>query len=191
MVLQEHKHFLEWNRDTALQAPLSFLVLFLPYLPVHSHPVIAMVIWSCLPSVSGRNSNSSMAPTRFFILYPTHSKAETRVWEIAQQGHTLLTVRFIRNYFGNLDRFFFLSKTLSKSVHYLERGMEPTWSFWVCVIWGKPSRRLFCSRPDLAVTAAALHGSIFLIQSSKLSFPSLAAYQIFFSCLVIRGYTVS
>lgn len=40
------------------------------YLPDASHPVMAMVICSCLPSVRGRNVNSSMAPTRFFILYP-------------------------------------------------------------------------------------------------------------------------
>lgn len=39
-------------------------------MPDPSQPVMAMVICSCLPSVRGRNMNSSMAPTRFFILYP-------------------------------------------------------------------------------------------------------------------------
>lgn len=136
----------EWKKDTALQAALGFLVLFLPYFPAHSHPVIAMVMWSCFPSVSGRNSNSSMAPTRFFILYPTHSRAETQVSEITQQGETLLIVEVPKKLFGSFGYVcgvFFLSKTLSKSVHYLEPGMEPTWSFWTCVIRKNPSRKLF------------------------------------------------
>lgn len=92
MVLCEHKHSLEWDTATTLGALFSFFVMFLPYLPVHSHPVIAMVMWSCLPSVSGRNSNSSMAPTRFFILYPTRSQEETHGSEMALKGHALLIV---------------------------------------------------------------------------------------------------
>lgn len=91
-VLCEHKHSLEWDTAMTLGAPLSFFIMLLPYLPVHSHPVIAMVMWSCFPSVSGRNSNSSMAPTRFFILYPTHSQEETHGSEMAHKGHPLLTV---------------------------------------------------------------------------------------------------
>lgn len=99
MVLCEHKHSLKQDTATALRGPLCFLIMFLPYLPVHSHPVIAMVMWSCFPSVSGRNSNSSMAPTRFFILYPTHSQEETHGSEMAQKGHTLLT-EFIKKLIG-------------------------------------------------------------------------------------------
>lgn len=49
------------------------------YLPDASHPVTAMVTCSCLPSVRGRNVNSSMAPTRFFILYPEDPDTKMRV----------------------------------------------------------------------------------------------------------------
>lgn len=49
------------------------------YLPDASHPVMAMVMCSCLPSVRGRNVNSSMAPTRFFILYPKDPDTNMRM----------------------------------------------------------------------------------------------------------------
>lgn len=130
-----------------VQAPLNFFILLLPYLPAHSHPVIAMVMWSCFPSVSGRNSNSSMAPTRFFILYPTHNKTETQISEIAQQGQTLLTVEVDRKWLGSWIGSFPLQTP--QQDHAL-LGMEPTWSFWAYVICVHPSRRLFCCRPDIS-----------------------------------------
>lgn len=59
--------------------PISALPRSSRYLPDASHPVMAMVMCSCLPSVRGRNVNSSMAPTRFFILYPKDPDTKMRV----------------------------------------------------------------------------------------------------------------
>lgn len=154
-MLLQHKH---------CQAPLHFLILFLPYLPAHSHPVIAMVMWSCLPSVSGRNSNSSMAPTRFFILYPTH-KAETQISEIAQE-QTLLTTEIHKRWLGSWLRFS-LSKTLSRSMYYLVWSQhDPSELSWSV---GISAKSCFAENPASGVTATALCCCTFLIQSRKLS----------------------
>lgn len=44
------------------------IVLYLLYLPLQSQPVTAMVRWRCFPELSGKNWNSSIAPTHLFIL---------------------------------------------------------------------------------------------------------------------------
>lgn len=52
------------NRFLYIRGEQSYIL----YFPLQSQPVTAMVRWRCFPELSGKNLNSSIAPTHLFIL---------------------------------------------------------------------------------------------------------------------------